>query len=266
MPLHRSVLLAMLEAASAAGAAIMHYYPLPVQVDYKADHSPLTQADLAAHSRIVNRLQAFPWPLVSEESPTLPDPRQLRSYFLVDPLDGTRDFIKKNGEFTVNIALFLDQELYAGVVLAPAGDRIYLGIKQHGAWKSSLLHPDWQALQVRHKALGDVLSVGISRHASGNEDALLSKLEENNTIMRHPRGSSLKIVEIAEGLLDFYPRNDVLMAWDTAAAQIVLEEAGGQMLTLRGQRLRYGQQAHWHSEAFWALGNHPGIDKAWLGI
>lgn len=225
----------------AAGAAIMPIYHGKVEVELKADQSPLTAADLAAHTLIKDGLAALApdIPVISEEdfsaetwSAGLPP-----KFWLVDPLDGTKEFIKGTGEFTVNIALVEDNYPVLGLVLAPALDVLYGGELKRGAWKQQ------GSDRRRPIAVGIVQAdqpvfVASKDHAGPAVAQLIARYPGAKT---RSMGSSLKFCLVAEGNADVYLRDLPTMEWDTAAAQCVVEAAGGRVQTLTGERLRYGK-------------------------
>ncbi|MDJ0836052.1 MAG: 3'(2'),5'-bisphosphate nucleotidase CysQ [Acidobacteriota bacterium] len=237
----------VIRIAEEAGRKILSFYDGDQGVTYKDDSSPLTLADRAAHHHIVDALsRQFPdIPVISEEG-RLPDAAEraaISRFFLVDPLDGTKEFIKRNGEFTVNIALIEDGRPVLGVVHIPVQNRSFAASAGLGARLSESggeprrIHaaeePDIQALRV-----------SMSRsHPSGQLDAFLKQLDGMRPA---PLGSSLKFCSIAEGKVDFYPRFGPLCEWDTAAADIVLVEAGGVVTDLKGEPLRYNKDVMKH--------------------
>lgn len=221
-----------------AGARILAIYSTNFEVVSKSDDSPLTAADMASHKAIVAGLEALTpdIPVLSEESSGLSWETRQRweRYWLVDPLDGTREFVKRNGEFTVNIALIEDQRPVMGVVYVPVQGTVYLGHVGHGAWKRDSkghLHP------IKTRAQGDPLVIACSR--SHPSESLAKLLDGFEGAQRRPLGSSLKFCYIAEGQVDFYPRLGLTSEWDTAAAQAVMEAAGGSVVKLDGEPLRY---------------------------
>lgn len=235
----------MLEAiksiALGAGARIMAIYDGEQGVTYKQDHSPLTLADQASHAHIcaeLNRL--FPEiPIISEEGeqPDYESRRGFSRFFLVDPLDGTKEFIKRNGDFTVNIALVEGEAPVLGVVYIPALDQLYAAERGSAATLTS--GGTTRAIHSRQDFDPSHLSAAMSRsHPSPELDAFLSRLEN----VRHvPLGSALKFCRVAEGAVDFYPRLGGLMEWDTAAAHIIAESAGAVVTALDGGPLRYNK-------------------------
>lgn len=233
---------AVIKLAEAAGEAIMRIYEGPINVTVKSDDSPLTLADKAAHALIVDGLLHLTpqWPVVSEESDDIEKSRRLDAecFWLVDPLDGTKEFIKRNGEFTVNIALIERGKSLFGVVHVPVTHVTYWGGEQLGAWRKSSdgVNPiHVVAPQTAHP----LAVVGSRSHLNVETDAYLSKLGAYELVSV---GSSLKFCLLAEGKAHLYPRLAPTAEWDTAAAQAVLEGAGGVVETLDGQPLRYGKQ------------------------
>lgn len=241
MQLTDKLIQSLLNLSEEAGRAILGVYDGPIKVTVKADDSPLTQADQAAHRLIEQALaQLTPeWPVVSEESS--PEQQQLRTqspcYWLVDPLDGTKEFIQRNGEFTVNLALIREGAPVFGVVHVPVQGLTYWGGRALGAWRRS--DRGIQAIQVRQPLPGEPLKVVGSRsHSNEQTQAYLATLGAYELISV---GSSLKFCLLAEGRAHLYPRLAPTCEWDTAAAQAVLEGAGGRVETLAGESLRYSK-------------------------
>jgi len=229
--------------AKAAGAAIMEIYQGEFRVELKGDDSPLTCADRAAHEVIVKGLTELDptIPILSEEGRTIPyeTRRNWSRFWLVDPLDGTKEFIKRNGEFTVNIALIEDGRTAAGVVYLPAQDRLYFGVVGQGAWLQTGTEAA-EPIRVRRADPVAGLTVVMSRsHPSPELDAYLKEVKVAEAL---PVGSSLKLCVVAEGRADLYPRLGPTMEWDTAAGQAVVEAAGGTVLTLDDEPLRYNKE------------------------
>lgn len=236
-----AALLAPVEAlARQAGAVILRIYDSDFAVQLKADASPVTAADEAAEAVIVPALRALTpaWPVVAEEAVSRGEcaatgPR----FWLVDPLDGTREFVARNGEFTVNIALIADGEPVLGVVFLPVQDRLYAGLRGQGAWVED--GNGRRAIGCR-AAPGEGLTVASSR--SHGDEARLAAFLQGRCVTAHvPAGSSLKFGLVAEGRADLYPRFGRTMEWDTAAGHAVLAAAGGSVCDLHGQPLRYGK-------------------------
>jgi len=241
--------------ATEAGGAILEVYGRDFAVHYKDDRSPLTEADEVSQQIIAERLRALDdsVPLLSEESAP-PDPVTRRSwtrYWLVDPLDGTKEFLKRNGEFTVNIALIDGGRAVLGVVLAPALSRIYYGALGAGAWRrdnGGLPKPIYVCLPAAERPR----VVGSRSHETGQLAEYLAALGPHEIT---PMGSSLKICLVAEGAADLYPRIGPTSEWDTAAAQAILESAGGRMIDLVGRPLRYNTKDDLLNPHFLAFGD-----------
>ena len=238
MQLDRHGLETLCGIAQAAGREIMAVYSGDFSAWSKADASPLTEADLRADAVIRAGLeQAFPGVFILSEESASAGAADASEFFLVDPLDGTKEFLKRNDEFTVNIALIQSGRPTAGVVLAPALGQLYFAGEGLGAWKRA--DAQTQPLKTASLQSGRPLRVMGSRSHGG--DALagwLARLPGEHSFVA--AGSSLKFCRIAEGQADVYPRHGPTSQWDTAAAQAVLEQAGGAVLDPAGQPLRYG--------------------------
>lgn len=243
----------LLDIAHAAGREIMDVYSREFSVAEKADRTPLTEADLRSqHTILAGLAQLTPGiPVVAEESATVPwaERRQWRELWLVDPLDGTREFVSRNPEFTVNIALVRDHRPVLGIVHVPAQSKDYYAYVNGG-------HPDSAPaddaesgcafrqkagesatpIRVAKQAEEPLRIVGSKSHRGDSLDALLTKVGPH---VLKPIGSSLKLCLVAEGSADFYPRLGPTMEWDTAAAQAVAECAGARVIDLQGKPLRY---------------------------
>ena len=234
---------AIVSLAKTAGLAIMALYnERDLDVRFKKDVSPVTRADLAAHRVILAGLQKLTpmFPVLSEESESIPylERRNWERYWLVDPLDGTKEFIKRNGEFTVNIALIINGEPSLGVVHAPALGRTYSAIQGHGAFRQESSDVGPQQITVR-RGRSQRLKVVVSRSHPGEEaEAFLKNLGTYDTVQI---GSSLKFCLVAEGSADLYPRFGPTREWDTAAGHCVLTSAGGEISDLHRQPLRYNK-------------------------
>lgn len=242
--------------ARAAADAILKIYRGDFAVQTKADASPLTAADLAAQRIIMAGLgQLEPrLPILSEEARTLPWAERQRwsRYWLVDPLDGTREFIKRNDEFTVNIALVDQRRSVLGVVLAPVTGDLYVAELGQGAWLQRQAGGSWQRLRTR--PLARPPTVAGSRSHGGSQGSVLEQLIGGDYRML-PLGSSLKFCLIARGEADIYLRLGLTSEWDTAAAQCVLDEAGGAVLDLAGQPFRYNRGESLLNPEFVAVGD-----------
>lgn len=246
---------AVLDAVAEASAAIMEVYASSHDVEYKSDESPLTRADRAAHEILAARLGRISpsIPVLSEESETCHD-RAVRGawmqLWLVDPLDGTKEFIGRNGEFTVNVALVRDHRPVLGVVAAPALGLTYYATEGGGAFRRKDGGPA-EPIRVR-PAADPLVVVGSRSHRGDSLDAVLARLGAHEL---RPMGSALKICLVAEGSADFYPRLGLTSEWDTAAAQAVLETAGGALTRLDGSPLRYNERDTLLNPHFMAFGD-----------
>ena len=239
---------ALIEALSAAaweaGEAIRKVRRRGFEVAHKGDASPVTEADHAAERIILDALaQAAPGvPVIAEEEVAAGRiPAHDDLYFLVDPLDGTKEFVSRNGEFTVNIGLIEDGAPVMGVVLAPAVALAFAG-SQAGAWKGTTgpaldAIRDWTAIRTRPAGLAPV-AVASRSHSNAATEAALAKAHAGE---RRSIGSSLKFCLVAEGKADFYPRLGPTREWDIAAGDAVLRAAGGLVVTLDGRPLLYGK-------------------------
>ena len=238
-----------------AGRNIMEIYDRGFEVEEKADKTPLTEADMAAHRVIVEGLTALTpdVPVLSEESKpmTFEERAAWPLYWLVDPLDGTREFIKRNGEFTVNIALIEGHEAIVGVVYAPVVGSLYYAARGIGAFKKSELD-DPVPIHVRSRCPKKVVIAGSRSHQSPQFKDFLSRLHDYEVISM---GSSLKSCLVAEGTADIYARLGPTSEWDTAAAHCIVEEAGGQLTDTRMQRLRYNAKEELLNPHFFVFGD-----------
>ncbi|AKG03794.1 3'(2'),5'-bisphosphate nucleotidase [Salimicrobium jeotgali] len=225
-------------AALKAGQEIMKIYESEdFDVETKEDDSPLTRADRAAHGIIVKKLEEGEdsLPILSEEGSSISyeERKEWGEFWLVDPLDGTKEFLKKNGEFTVNIARIRDGKPVFGVVYAPALEDLYVAVEGKGAFKlTSVLRPEWEKKATVLPALpaaGDTARIVASRsHMSEDTKEFIGDLEMTyDSVETVSAGSSLKFCLVAEGVADYYPRYAPTMEWDTAAGQAIVELAGG---------------------------------------
>ncbi len=245
-----------------AGNAILAVYATDFDVQSKSDNSPLTQADLASQRRIAAGLTALTpeIPIISEEEglPEFSVRRHWQRYWLIDPLDGTKEFVNRNGEFTVNIALIDEYRPIFGVVHVPVQDKTYVGCKGRGAERRE--HGQITAIRVAKTSGSPVRIVGSRSHRGASLDAFLEKLGAHDMV---PMGSSLKFCTVAEGNADVYPRLGPTSEWDTAAAQAVVEQAGGQVLELDGKPLSYNQKEDILNPWFLVAGP---TDHDWLAL
>lgn len=222
----------ILRIAKQAGDKIMAIYDQDFDIYEKQDTSPLTEADLAAHNVIVSELEAISdLPILSEESADISweERKTWQQYWLVDPLDGTKEFIKKNGEFTVNIALIDNGKPKMGVVVAPAKQTAYVGIVGQGAWQQT--DGEFTPIQARPHSAGETWKVVGSRsHQSPEIKALLAQLDGDTELVA--MGSSLKLCLVATGDAHLYPRLGPTSEWDTGAAHAVAIAAGARVTVL----------------------------------
>lgn len=252
-----------MDAALRAGGAILEIYKRDFEVEFKADESPLTEADKAAHHIIVDALEDLGLPILSEESKAIAyeDRKKWQKYWLVDPLDGTKEFIKKNGEFTVNIALIENGRPVMGVVYAPVLKTLYVGVVGEGAFRVtsddlfqtletgnaglSIFFQGLEKSDEKFSRVGKpfewlpcvspeegVMRVVASRsHMNAETEAFIAELEkQGRRIELVSSGSSLKLCMVAEGSAEVYPRIAPTMEWDTAAAQAVVEASGARVV------------------------------------
>ena len=248
---------ALVDIVKRAGDDILRVYETDFDVQQKDDRSPLTQADLAAHRTIVAGLEALDprLPIISEESalPPFAERRRWRRFWLVDPLDGTKEFIGRNGDFTVNIALIEDHRPTLGVVGVPVRQRIYVG----GPDGALRLDNDGQsALRTRRMREDEVVIVASRSHRDARLEAYLRTVQADFARTESVAvGSSLKFCLLAEGGADFYPRLGPTSEWDTAAAHAVLAAAGGAVLELGGKPLAYNTKESFLNPFFLAIGD-----------
>lgn len=250
--------------AQDAAAAIMQVYASGFDVVLKDDDSPVTAADLAANQVIVNGLSRLTpdLPILSEESAMVDweTRRHWGAYWLVDPLDGTREFIKRNGEFSVNIALIYQGAATFGVVLAPVTGVVWHAMRGEQAFRRQGLHDT--VLHTRVPAQAPLRVAASRSHRSLRTRALLQRMGDIETVAQ---GSSLKFCRIAEGDLDVYPRLGPTSEWDTAAGQCVLHAAGGIVVSAAsGKPFRYNRRESLLNGDFMALGDPRLPWREWI--
>jgi 3'(2'), 5'-bisphosphate nucleotidase len=254
---YHQYLTSVISIAKHAGVAIMQVYATDFDVKNKSDNSPLTKADLAAHDVIVNALKQLTpdIPVLSEESEHIP--AEVRNswplYWLIDPLDGTREFVKRNGEFTVNIALVHHHIPVLGVVYAPVTELLYYAIVGQGAFKQ-IKHHAPNAIHTKLLNIEKVVVAGSRSHSDHKLQQFLSNMHVKTgaTPELIHMGSSLKICLVADGTVDVYPRIGPTSEWDTAAAHCILTEAGGDILDVSGLSLRYNTKQSLLNPTFFA--------------
>ncbi|MFC6633610.1 3'(2'),5'-bisphosphate nucleotidase CysQ [Microbulbifer taiwanensis] len=259
----------VIEICTRAGEAILDVYnsSAELQVDTKADDSPVTAADLAAHKVLAPALAQLidGVPVLSEEQemPSFGERSQWQRYWIVDPLDGTKEFIRRTGEFTVNVALVDKGEPVLGVVHVPVLDITYAGVKGAGAFKRSAGGEEEirvRPLQPRLDAGAAVELVASRSHGAGAVDQLVERIESSlGSVACKNMGSSLKLCLVAEGAADLYPRLAPTCEWDTAAAQAVVEAAGGTVVDDQFQLLRYNTKDSLLNPFFYVIGD-PSFD------
>jgi 3'(2'), 5'-bisphosphate nucleotidase len=253
--------------ARKAGEAILEVYATDFAAAEKADRSPLTEADLAAHRVICEGLGRLgpALPVLSEEGVDTAEPAERgrwNAYWLVDPLDGTREFLKRNGEFTVNIALIEHHRPVLGVVGCPVQDLLYFGGPGLGAFRQRGL-ADPEPIAVQWPAQSPPRVVGSRSHAGDRLGGALERLGEHRLV---PMGSSLKLCLVAAGEADLYPRLGPTSEWDTAAAHAVVAAAGGRVVDLAGADLRYNAKASLLNPEFVVCAQEPEVWLTRLGV
>ncbi len=261
MKITQEQLTLLCDIALAAGREVMAVYGADILAWEKADASPLTEADLRSDAVIRRELEcAFPSIFVlSEESTSTQTASGVDTFFLVDPLDGTKEFIKRTSEFTVNIALVHRGKTLAGVVFAPALGELFYAAESIGAFKISALAEKPVTIRTAGAhATGAVRVVGSRSHGADRLTDWLTTLQTDYVLTQ--AGSSLKFCRVAEGVADVYPRFGLTSQWDTAAAQCVLELAGGCVLDFSGLPLRYGLDQPVLNPEFVALGHAAMFD------
>ena len=260
----------VIAVAREAASEILRVYDTGFEVEHKADNSPLTAADLAAHRCIVDRLQTITpeIPVLSEESADTIATHTRRTWsrlWVVDPLDGTREFVKRNGEFTVNIALVEGAEVMFGVIQAPVTGALWHGTRGRGAFRRDGDRD--VAIHVRCPARAPLRVAASRSHRNLRTEALMARITRDmgSETEAMALGSSLKFCRLAEGGMDVYPRFGPTNEWDTAAGQAILEAAGGCVLDRKGRPLQYNQRDTLLNGDFIALGDPslPWVD--WVG-
>jgi 3'(2'), 5'-bisphosphate nucleotidase len=229
----------ILKISCQAGDRILEIYETDFSVENKSDNSPLTAADMAAHNTICEQLTKLTpsIPILSEESShiSFSDRQKWNQYWLVDPLDGTREFIKRNGEFSVNIALIEDHCSIMGVIHIPVTGISYTASINNGAYKHES-NGDKTQISVRHTNADKITVAGSRSHGNDRQKEFINKLDQPEILAI---GSSLKFCLVAEGKADIYPRFGPTSEWDSGAAQAIVEEAGGMVVDMNFQQLKY---------------------------
>ncbi len=244
-----------------AGRIILDFYNKNLNITFKADESPLTQADLASHKLITDSIKKITpnIPILSEEEFIEWDLRKKwKKYWLIDPLDGTKEFIKKNGEFTVNIALIENNRPILGVIYAPASNELYFAKKNFGSYKiltSKQLNTldNAKKISIKINKTNKVKIIGSRSHSNPILQKWVSKNFNDFQILQ--KGSSLKFCLIAEGFADIYPRFGPTSEWDIAAGHIILEEAGGKLKSIDNKEILYNEKEDILNPNFFAYNN-----------
>ncbi|HTB05535.1 MAG TPA: 3'(2'),5'-bisphosphate nucleotidase CysQ [Bacteroidia bacterium] len=244
-PVSERTLIEAIRLSIEAGKAIMQVYAQPFEVEYKEDHSPLTQADKVSNDVLSKGLTATECKqILSEEMAEVPfsERKSWKSFWLVDPLDGTKEFVKRNGEFTVNVALITDGLPVFGIIYLPVHQMLYVGIKGQGAYRilnaanKALPKNKEEFMKVAEKlplaqAKRDYTIVASRSHMSPETEAFVAKeKEKHGQVQLVSAGSSIKFCLVAEGKADAYPRYAPTMEWDTGAGHIIAEEIGKKVL------------------------------------
>ena len=244
-----------------AGRIILDFYNKNLNITFKADESPLTQADLASHKLITDSIKKITpnIPILSEEEFIEWDVRkEWKKYWLIDPLDGTKEFIKKNGEFTVNIALIENNRPILGVIYAPASNELYFAKKNFGSYKiltNKQLNTldNAKKISIKINKTNKVKIIGSRSHSNPILQKWVSKNFNDFQILQ--KGSSLKFCLIAEGFADIYPRFGPTSEWDIAAGHIILEEAGGKLKSIDNKEILYNEKEDILNPNFFAYNN-----------
>jgi len=244
------------KASLAAGKAILSVYNSNIIVEQKFDNSPLTEADKKAHVEIIACLAKTGFPVLSEEGRSIPysERKEWEYFWMVDPLDGTKEFIKRNGEFTVNIALIHQQKAILGVIYVPVKDELYFGAEGVGAFKVNSFsklpnHSNVESWTSKNNSLPKSIErkytiVGSRSHMSAETEAFINeKKKELGDVELISVGSSLKLCMVAEGKADAYPRFAPTMEWDTAAGQAIVEAMGGKVINWKNKTpMKYNRE------------------------
>lgn len=259
--LSKENLLEILNISVDAGKVILNYYNENVDVIYKDDESPLTKADLASHKIITDSIKKITpdIPILSEEEfIDWKIRKKWKKYWLIDPLDGTKEFIKKNDEFTVNIALIENNRPILGVIYTPALNELFYSIKNFGSYKiltKKKLNTLKEAkrISINKKKSNKIKIVGSRSHSNPILDKWVNKNFNEFDILQ--KGSSLKFCLIAEGSADIYPRFGPTSEWDIAAGHIILEEAGGKLKSIDNKEILYNEKENILNPEFFAYSN-----------
>jgi 3'(2'),5'-bisphosphate nucleotidase len=239
MKLNKNLNLELIKITILAGKAILKVYKKPFKKNLKADKSPITEADIAANDIICSTIKKLTpdIPIISEENDIRP--KNISLFWLVDPLDGTKEFIKKNGEFTVNIALVKNKKPIYGIIFKPTSKELFFTEEKFSYYsKLDRNYNLTNKVRIRTKKR-KIKILTLSRSHSRNNDLILKKFNANKIIQT---GSSIKLCLIANGSANIYPRLGTTMEWDIAAGDAILRKAGGKIKTLDGKILKYGKK------------------------
>ncbi|UCB53995.1 MAG: 3'(2'),5'-bisphosphate nucleotidase CysQ [Thiotrichales bacterium] len=258
-----------IDIAREAGRKILEVYETEFDIEHKDDKSPLTKADIASHHTIIDGLSALTpdIPILSEESAKQPfeERSQWQLYWLVDPLDGTREFIKRNGEFTVNIALIDNHKSVIGVIHVPVLNVDYFAYEQGGAFKVEQGGAA-QPITVKQPEADRIVVAGSRSHGSEAMQQYMKNIAGRYTeVEMLSMGSSLKFCLVAEGRADLYPRLGLTSEWDTAAAQCIVEQAGGHVTRTDMSILEYNTKDSLLNPFFFVFGNDQQDWSSFLG-
>ncbi len=241
-----------MKASILAGIEILKVYETGFDIEYKADNSPLTTADKIANDIIVKALEQTPYPILSEESKEIDFNirKHWSRYWLVDPLDGTKEFISKNGEFTVNIALIENRKPVLGIIYAPVSGDLYYGISGEGAYKWNIFNLEnfdakfMEKIKIPCVDKQQGFRVVASRsHMNSETVEYIDNIKKNKPNLELvTKGSSLKLCLIAEGNADIYPRFGPTMEWDIATGHAIVEASGGRLMNADGSEFLYNKE------------------------
>ncbi|MDG2228487.1 MAG: 3'(2'),5'-bisphosphate nucleotidase CysQ [Gammaproteobacteria bacterium] len=262
--LNQNIIDEVINTSLIAGEAILDIYRTNFDIEIKKDFSPLTQADLASHEIILSSLKKLTpnIPILSEESSEIPYEQRSGwiDYWLVDPLDGTKEFINKNGEFTTNIALISENRPIFGVIYAPAIKEIYWGSHLSGSFMQ-ISGKKPKKISVKSKASNITNVVSSRSHKSDTEEHFLNKIGDHK---EHQIGSSLKFCLLASGKADIYPRFGPTSEWDIAAGDAILSYAGGGIVDSEKNNILYNIKEDLLNGSFFAFTNRETMDKLYL--
>jgi 3'(2'), 5'-bisphosphate nucleotidase len=242
-----------------AGRAIMKIYETDFDVAYKGDQSPLTLADKEANTIIARGLEKYypDYAILSEEVADDKSRRENAYCFIVDPLDGTKEFVNRNGQFTVNIALVYKGKPVVGVIYVPVTKQLYYAVKNEGAFLELAGFDEAKQLHVSNK-LSELIWIGSKSHSSEKEENLIA---DHRDLIKESivAGSSLKGCRVAEGQADVYYRFGLTCEWDTAAMQCIVEEAGGLFRQMDGSEMVYNRENTLNEKGFYVVNQRENI-------